>query len=65
MDAILLKPKSERLNVPISAEQKEQIRRYADRHGLSMASVVRLMVSNLLGENLISDQVPMKGEQNS
>ncbi len=60
MDTNLHKKKDERLVVPISEGQKEQLSVYAQENGVSMAMAARLILSSFFEGNLLKKQVSSK-----
>lgn len=60
MDVSLHAKKEERLVIPISEGQKEQLHTYAQEKGVSMAMAARLILSHFFESDLQKKQVTRK-----
>lgn len=57
MDKELLAFKEERLVVEMSREQKDKLRQYAEVNRVTMSTAVRLILAEVLSENLQKKRV--------
>ena len=54
--------KDEILAIPISTEQKEELRQFSKEKKISMSQAARLILADFLDSNLLKTQVNSKGK---